>query len=161
MYFAPQEYIKFISNLEYYLNECSIEFVNPQVAMHRELYKQDSTFGNYPIARLDDVEIALLHYHSKEEAISKWNRRCSRICWDNLIIKMNDQNGCSFGDMEKFLEIPIRCKNKIFFTTKNGWKKVHPELIYIPQIRKTSVFASLEPFGSSRKCNVNELINKL
>lgn len=161
MYFAPQEYLKFVSKLEYYIKDCSLVFINPNDAIHKELYKQDSTFGEYPIARIGDVEIALLHYRNEEEAATKWNRRCSRICWDNLLVKMNDQNGCSISDMEKFLEIPIICKKRIFFTAHIAWKKHHPEIIYIPQVKKTSVYASLEPFGASKKCNVNELINQL
>lgn len=161
MYFAPEDYLRFIANLEYYINECDIQFVAPDKATNKILYMQDNTFGKYPIAKLDNVEIAMLHYRSEEEAAAKWKRRCSRICWDNLIIKMNDQNGCTLVDMEAFLKTPIRCKRKLFFTTKKEWKKEHAETIYIPQFRKSSVYASLEPFGASSRCNINKLINQL
>ena len=161
MYFAPEEYLKFVSNLPYYINECKMELVDPEDAIHKELYKQDNTFGQYPIAKVGDVEIALLHYHSKEEALAKWERRCQRVCWDRLIVKMNDQNGCTIQDMKTFLSMPIECEKKLFFTAKKAWKKEDSEVIYIPQIRKAHVFASLEPFGASRKCNMNSIINQL
>lgn len=37
-----------------------------------------------PIGLIDDVEVVFLHYKTFDEAVEKWNRRKSRINWDNL-----------------------------------------------------------------------------
>lgn len=56
----------------------------------------------------------LLHYPTLEEAREKWERRCSRINWDNLFIKFSQMNGCTYEDLAAFDAIPFR--NKICFT---------------------------------------------
>lgn len=161
MYFPPDDFLKLISNLKHYLLDCDLKFINPNDAKHKDLFKQDASFGYYPIGVLDDIEIAMLHYHSQEEAFEKWNRRIDRICWDKLIIKMNDQNGCTIEKMKMFMSLSIPCKTKLFFTAKKSWAESNSEAILIPQLRTTSVFASLEPFGHSRICNINQIINSL
>lgn len=161
MYFAPTEYLKFISNLKHYINECEMEFIDPEKSVHKALYRQDNTFGKYPIAKLGDVEIALLHYHSKNEALSKWRRRCERIHWENIIIKMNDQNGCTKNDMLSFFDMHLECKCKLFFSVKKEWKKINSDIVLINQFNRHHIYASMEPFGASRKCNINSIINRL
>lgn len=163
MYFAPKEFIDFISNIEHYIKDEVIEFIPPEKARHIDLYKQDNTFGKYPIARLGNVEIAMLHYATEEEAKDKWERRCARICWDHLIVKMNDQNGCTYEDMVKFLNTDIKCSKKLFFTVHKEWQRENSPVVYIPQFYKGHVYASMEPFGNARLCNINinEIINKL
>ena len=161
LYFAPEEYLRFVTNIRHYINNESLSFVLPDSAKHKELYRQDDTFGEYPIARLGDIEIAMLHYRSQEEAKDKWERRCSRINWDKLIIKMNDQNGCTYDDMISFIKAELNCNKKLFFTSHKDWMINDQSLIYIPQFSSKHVFASMEPFGASRICNVNELINSI
>lgn len=157
MYFMAQEYLKFISNLEHYVNGCELQFVDPQKAKYRQFYAQDRRFGTYPIAQLDDVEIAMLHYHSEEEAKEKWGRRCLRINWDKLIVKMNDQNGCTLDDATVFGKLPY--KNKLFFTVKGydaGECTVH-----IPGKDTQTILSSQEPFGASKYLDVNRYINSI
>lgn len=160
MYFSPQDYLKFVVDLKTYLN-CRMEFVEPNDSKNRHLFSQDNSFGNYPIAKLGDIEIAMLHFPTKDEAIAKWNRRVERVCWDNLIIKMNDQNGCSYEDAKFFLDTPMQCKVKIFFSAKKAWQKKDNRIIYIPQLNSNHVCASKEPFGKSKICNINDIINAL
>lgn len=157
LYFVSQEYIKFVSNLEYYIKDCEIQFVEPEKSKHREFYAQDGRFGSFPIAQLGDVEIAMLHYHSKEEAKTKWERRCERINWDRLIVKMNDQNGCTEEEAVIFGNLPL--KNKLFFTVKNfdaGDCTVH-----IPGHGAQTIMSTQEPFGKSKYFDVNKYVNNI
>lgn len=153
-YFAPEEYLRFLSRLEYYLKECEMTFVTPQDARHKQLYMQDKRFGTFPIARVGDVEIAMLHYHSEEEARQKWERRCKRVNWDRLLVKMNDQNGCTREQAEAFWQLPFA--NKVFFTVRD-WGADCVKLPYGGEY----VLSTQEPFGASRYLNVNRLINDL
>ena len=158
MFFMAEEYIKFVSNLKYYTQECEMRFVPPAQARHRDFYANDKRFGSYPIARIDDVEIALLHYHSETEAKAKWERRCERINWNKLLVKMNDQNECEHIYAEKFMELPL--KNKLFITVRKDFADV-PGVTFLKS--KNWEYCGLfdEPFGASRKLNVNPIIHGL
>lgn len=155
-YFAPEEYLRFVSNLEYYLKECELTFVKPEEARHKQLYMQDNRFGTFPIARIGDVEIAMLHYHSEQEAKEKWDRRRARICWDRLIVKMNDQNGCTEEQAAAFGKLPF--EKKVFFTV-HDWD-AGEGTVKLPYGGEF-VLSTQEPFGASRYWNVNQLINSL
>lgn len=157
MYFMAEEYLRFLSNLDYYVSECEMKFVAPEEARHRAFYEQDKRFGTYPIARVGDVEIAMLHYHSEEEAKSKWERRCQRINKDKLIVKMNDQNGCTAEHAYQFGQLPFACK--VFFTVNQF--DAGDCTVKIPGHGQKAILSTQEPFGASRYCNVNQLINSL
>ncbi len=156
MYFMADEYVKFLSNLEYYFN-CEIEFVEPEKAVHKDFYAKDKRFGTYPIAKVGDVEIAMLHFHSQEEAKEKWERRCKRVNWSKMIIKMNDQNECTEAHAKIFGQLPY--KNKVFFTVNDF--DAGDCTVRFPAHGEKSINGLQEPFGKSKHVDVNELINKL
>lgn len=112
MFFAD-EYIKFVSNLEYYLS-LELKFINKCDSKYYNVYKEKNKY--YPIGLLGDIEIVFLHYKSEGEAYDKWNRRKERINWNNLVIKFNDQNLATEEHIEKFDKLPF--KNKICFVAK-------------------------------------------
>lgn len=115
LYFFAPEYIKFLSNLRYYLTEAKLEFKDKsKYELGNERRKKWPHW--YPIGSLDDIEIEFLHYHSEEEAAEKWYRRASRINWEDLLIIGMEQNLCRIEDIEKFSSLPYR--RKLFFTTK-------------------------------------------
>lgn len=71
----------------------------------------------YPIGVLGGkVEIHFLHYHSEEEAATKWNRRAKRVNLNNLLIIGMEQNLCTERDIYAFDQLPF--KRKIFFSSK-------------------------------------------
>lgn len=82
-YFYAEDYLKFIKRLDYYTS-IELEFIDAKSSNHKEWIYEDGS-ENVPIGRLDDIEVVFLHYASKEEAKAKWERRCKRINWDNLI----------------------------------------------------------------------------
>lgn len=155
-FFMASDYIKFVSNLHEYL-ESNLKFIDPNDSKWKDELCKDKRFGSYPIALLRDIEIFFLHYHSEEEVMEKWNRRCKRINWDNILIKFNDQNGCTHLELEQFIKLPY--KNKIFFTCKQ-WDGYSENKIVnkVNQIFQYDfVMASYEPFGFK----ITKLLNSM
>lgn len=118
LFFMASDYIKFLSNLRGYLNS-QLSFIDPQESKWRNQVCSDKRFGHYPVGVLDDVvngpiEIFFLHYKNEEEARDKWTRRIQRINWNRLLIKFNDQNGCTENDLKNFMKLTY--KHKVFFT---------------------------------------------
>ena len=157
LYFMAEEYVKFLSNLKYYTQECEIEFISPEKSKHRSFYELDKRFGTYPIAKIGDVEIAMLHYKSEQEAREKWNRRCARINWDKLLVKMNDQNECSEEHMQAFCEMDF--EHKLFFTVHKSWKIAECVKVFKG---KNCINGLKEPFGKGYNgVNITDTINRL
>lgn len=89
MYFFADEYIRFLTDLKYYLSQSLIIKDIESSKYKDEIRKR----GQNPlIGWLDDIEIVLLHYDDPNEAKEKWQYRLERINYNRLIIKFNDQN---------------------------------------------------------------------
>ena len=116
LFFMASDYIKFLSDIKGYLSQ-ELTFIDPKASKYLDFLKSDKRFESYPIGILGDIEIMFLHYHSEKEASEKWQRRIQRINWDKLIVKFNDQNGCTDHDVEAYSKLPY--KNKLFFTIKD------------------------------------------
>lgn len=157
MYIVTEDYIKLLSNLKYYMS-LELDFVRPKESKHLEKLKYKSNFGTFPIGKLDDIELMLLHYESEAEAYEKWHRRSERINWDKLIIKLNDQNLCEEEHILAFDR--MKYTHKLFFTAKKR-DNIKSE-IYLKEAKgQKCVRASQEPFGKNRYININQLINSL
>ena len=102
MYFEASDYIKFLKNLNYYLN---VE-IKP--------YK-DSTL-DYPVAIIDDIKLYCVHYNSFNEVKELWERRCKRVNKDNLFVIMTQRDGCTENDINEFNELSY--KNKVIFVNE-------------------------------------------
>lgn len=113
LFFMASDFIMFIYDLKKYIDmdivEISIE--NSKYSDYLKKIKYDK-----PIGKIGDIEIFFLHYNTFEEACLKWNRRKKRIVWDNIIYKFNDQNLCTYSDLEKFEK--FNAEKKILFTSK-------------------------------------------
>ncbi|MGN0376288.1 MAG: DUF1919 domain-containing protein [Suilimivivens sp.] len=158
LFFMASDYIKFLSYIKKYLS-IKPEFISPEQSKWKSYFKNNDKFGSFPIARLDDIEIFFLHYHSEKEAEEKWQRRIQRINWDKLIVKFNDQNGCTKEDIDEFFRLPF--KNKLFFSCKK-WNGISDEAIYIKQPKRyNQIMASYEPFGRNRYVDLTGLINSI
>lgn len=104
------------------------------------------------------VEIFFLHYHSEDEARTKWERRCKRVNWEHMLVKFNDQNGATQENLNEFLQMPY---NKLFFACKE-WNNMNQDcyVIHQPHCYPT-ITASHEPFGRSHYVNITRKINEL
>lgn len=158
LFLWASDYIKFISNLQQYLNQ-PLKFIDPKESNYYEKLKLTPGYGTYPVARLDDIEIFFMHYSSKKQVLEKWNRRIKRIEWDHILYKFNDQNGCTEEDIRNFVNLPMR--NKICFTVNDKFGHF-PNVIKIkaPKNHKF-IRASYEPFGKNKYIDINHLINSL
>ena len=106
------------------------------------------------------IEIFFLHYHSEQEAREKWERRIQRINWNKLLVKFNDQNGCTEKEVDNFMRLPF--KNKLFFTCKHWPNENEKEYTVICQFpRHDFIMASYEPFGKSKYIDITSVLNDL
>lgn len=100
LWMKPDDFIKFLQNIQYYL-ECELSFVEvPDIS--------------YPVGLLDDVRIYFQHYSTKDDAKRKWVERSKRINFNNLFIMFTDRDGCSYQNLCDFDALPY--KNKVVFT---------------------------------------------
>jgi uncharacterized protein (DUF1919 family) len=104
LFFYSPDYIKFLKNLDYYL-EMELSFTNQS--------KYEGSFP-YPIGVLDDIEIHFVHYKDQTHARTKWNMRKKRILRDKLFIIGAEVKECTPEIIREFDELPF--ENKIFFT---------------------------------------------
>ena len=81
VYINPEDYLKLLINLKDYLKEELIFVKSDLIAPGKK--------NVFPIAMLKDVKINFMHYEDDIEAYEKWNRRVSRINWDNLFFKID------------------------------------------------------------------------
>jgi len=99
------EFITFSRNIEHYLS-LPLDFIPSK--------------WEYPVAVLHgepgDVTVHFVHYHSEQEAKTKWEERKKRLKWDNLFVMMDGDN-CSDEQVKAFDDMPI--KNKVIITMKD------------------------------------------
>ena len=100
--FDMNDFVKMLSNLEWYMEQKIIPF-------------EDSRY-DFPTGLLGDIEIRFNHYTTFEHAVQKWEERKKRINWNNLFIMGIDGDGCTYESIKKFDELPF--KNKVIFTHK-------------------------------------------
>ena len=122
LYMRPEDFVKFMSNLEHYLSAELVETVNP---------------APYPVGKLDDLVLYLKHYSSFEEAKEKWDERKKRINYKNIYVMMTDRDfippgrerwACGREVLEEFSRLPYR---KVCFTGER-----YPDLKCCRQVAK-------------------------
>lgn len=97
------DFLKFLSNPSYYLDH------------EMEFFLWEGR--DFPIARIDDIEVNFVHYKTPEECAKKWKERAERIVWDNIFVVATDHDGMCHEDcMERFNSLPYQ--NKIMFVSK-------------------------------------------
>lgn len=123
LFFFAADYIKFVYNLRFYINH-EITFIRREESLYSK-YLEDSNI-NCPIGKIEDIEVIFLHYSTEEEARDKWERRKNRICWDNIVFKMSEQNQCERSHIEQFDRLPG--KRKFVFVSKDY--SIESQVIY-------------------------------
>ncbi|KXT44169.1 hypothetical protein HMPREF2531_04019 [Bacteroides intestinalis] len=117
LFFFAQDYIKFVENLPFYINK-ELSFISLEESHYCDkLREYGGECINCPIGRLADIEIIFMHYKTENEAAAKWQRRVQRINWNNLILKMSEQNGSTINDLKAFDALPY--KKKVLFVTRD------------------------------------------
>lgn len=128
-----EDFIMFLENLTYYLNK-DFQFIHTNEV-------------DYPVAKLDDIEVRFVHYRTEKECIDSWNRRKQRILWDKLFIVATDHDGMKNEMLlERFDNLPYQ--NKIMFTSeeypKYEWAICVPQFRGRPQVRIMTEFADFK-----------------
>ncbi|MBQ6285181.1 MAG: DUF1919 domain-containing protein [Bacilli bacterium] len=159
MFFMADDYIKFISNLKHYLDIDDIIFMNPKESKWYKYLSANSSFGTYPIVKLDDIEIFCLHYHSEQEFIEKWNERKKRINYNNILFKFSEMNQCKKQNILDFKK--LKYKNKICFISKKYKDLADENTFIVSKDLKNQIKSTDEPIGNSHIVNVNNIINNL
>lgn len=116
IYFFAEEYIKLLSDLENNIH-LPLKIIDAKESKYYgELHRKGQ--DDFLVGILGDkVEIVLMHYHDRADAIEKWNRRVDRINFENLIIKMSEMNLCTEDHLRAFNGLEF--KKKVLFTAKH------------------------------------------
>lgn len=127
------DFLKFVSDPHHYLNH-EMEFIT-------------WPGRNFPIARIDDIEVNFVHYKTPEECVEKWKKRAERIVWDNIFIVATNHDGMNHDDcMERFDKLPY--KNKIMFVSREypqyDWAILIKQFKNRFQCRVTVAFADMK-----------------
>lgn len=115
LFFFADDFIKFVTNLNYYLN------LTPVVTMGEK----------YPIGTLDDIKIYFMHYSDIESALNKWEERKKRVNPDKIFVIMAEQNNFSDQSFNDFLNIPYP---KILFSRNAKLKST--DVVYYPKYKE-------------------------
>lgn len=151
LFFFAEDFIKLCYNLRYYMS-LEIEFIKVEDSMHIEHLKTDK-YKNIPIGKLDDIEVIFLHYKTEDEAREKWNRRKTRINYNNLIFKFSKMNECTETHLAEFDRLNVN-KKICFVPYKTDYKSA----IYFPCGKgRTSISDDTSEY--SRYVNLEKLIN--
>ncbi len=125
-------YLKLLSNFHSYMFQ-ELKFKTNSNYISNDL--------NYPIGILNDVEIHFLHYKTKEEALSKWNRRTKRMFeitdLNNYFFKNCDMYETNEQLLEQFHQLPF--KNKISFSYSNFKSLKKHKHIRVQESNKTKI----------------------
>lgn len=92
LWLYPKDFIKYCQDIMHYI--------------HSELHFYDDKSVNYPVAKLDDITIYFMHYHSVEEARQKWIERSQRINPRKVCCILAERDGCTNEDLLTFSRLP-------------------------------------------------------
>lgn len=101
MWFEQNDFVKFATNLDYYLKQ-TLVFIE--------------TNEKTPVAKCGDIILHFNHNHNNDEAEYDWNRRKSRINFENLYIIFYDK-GLTINEIKQIEK--AKCKNIAVLTDKD------------------------------------------
>ena len=128
LFFWAEDYIRFVSELKYYVS-LDLKMIPATESKHYDMLVKRNQLP-CPVGRLGDVEIVFLHYKTDEEALEKWNRRKKRINWDNLYVKFSMMNCCSDEHLASFKNLD--CEAKVAFVNNRALAKQSDCFVYVP-----------------------------
>lgn len=102
LWINQKDFLKLIQNLKSY--------------MDKELVFVDDEKYDYPVGLLGDIKIYFNHSENEDNAKADWEKRRTRINYDNLYIIMYDRDGITIDDIHLLKDVD--CKNIIILTDK-------------------------------------------
>lgn len=110
-FMADNYFLKFVMNLDYYLNQELLE---------------NGTDGNHPLGMLGDIPLQFTHYSSYKEGYDAWNRRKERIDFCRLYFVLFDTVDGVISEQDIVRFGKIKCANKIVLS-----KNHYPQYDYV------------------------------
>lgn len=159
IFFMDEDYIRFLENLEWYLKQPPVFIHSKESKYYDKISGGDKKSVTYPIATIgEDVELHFLHYHSKEEALSKWLRRAKRVNFDRLLVKMSlrDSGYDRMAMLKRFCTLPY--KNKICFSPI---QYPSPMVIYVPELETLNLVGGDETESTLRQLDITKVLNSI
>ena len=139
-FLSNKDFIHFLGSPRDYMKE-------PPTFREQKIY-EDGTKHNF--ANLGDIVVSAYHYENFEDFIEMWEKRKSRINWDNLFIEMFLNNEDKHT-LEQFDALPY--EKKVCFVP---FKSDLPSAFYIPtEVRK----AKAREWNNSNVLELREFVN--
>ncbi len=104
LFFTGEDYVKLCKNVKYYFSK-KLEFIPYKDSKNFELLSTSNRWGEYPVAKIDDIEVYFMHYKSEQEAASKWYRRISRVNYDNMVFLFAESEISTKADINAFCSL--------------------------------------------------------
>jgi uncharacterized protein (DUF1919 family) len=138
LFMEAADYIKFVCNLEHYLN---VELI--------------LRWGEeYPIGMLDDIKLMFVHYDTCQQARQAWERRKKRVNLNKVLVLATDRDGFDEAVFEQWKKVSYP---KLLFTAQEKFSK-HPDSLYFPEYQANGCVPDLIPKREFYKENM--LVNK-
>lgn len=125
LFIKEPDFVRFALNLRHYM-ECELK-------MRWE--------EEYPVGRLDDIEIYFMHYETCKEAKEQWDRRRRRINWNKILILSTDREGFDEVVFRQWEHIPYP---KVLFTAQQQFSK-EKDSVFFPEYGKQGCVPDLIP----------------
>lgn len=110
----PDDFVKLLEDFDNYIKQDI-----------REVYYD----SDYPVGMLGDIPIFFNQYTSFDEAVAKWKERIAGINYDNIVVVMSGQEGCTHDTLERFEKLPY--EKKVCFTQQD-----YSEFPHVVQVSK-------------------------
>ena len=91
----------------------------------------------YPVGRLDDIEVHFMHYETCEDARECWERRKQRINYHRILVLATDRDGFDGKAYEKWKKVPYP---KVLFTANPAFTE---DAVFFPEFGKNGMVGDL------------------
>lgn len=125
LFIPAADFIKFVNNLEHYL------------AAELELHWGEE----YPLGKVDDVELHFVHYETCQQASEAWERRKKRVDLSKVLVLSTDRDGFDEAVFEQWKTISYP---KLLFTARKEYAD-HPDALYFPKYEEFGCVPDLIP----------------
>lgn len=143
--FHPRDYVKVAKNPEHYFSAPLVFLSDAGESRHYAQCKDTPNYGNYPIGRVDDVEVFFVHYKSEAEARVKWEKRCSRIRYDKLFFLLVENEWTTDEMRADFLALNTPPLAKAYLRYSRPQGNTLRDEYYVPGVPVTDGIAAWRP----------------
>ncbi len=111
LFFEEPDFLKYVADLKHY-NSIDMKMAWKEM---------------YPVGYLDDVCVHFMHYDTCQEAKEVWNKRKTRINYDNIIVICTDRDGFNEECFKQWKELTYK---KVLFTCSKKYSGIEGVVFY-------------------------------